>query len=382
MNGIVRPRFVALDTSNLNDWIRDWTADNASFRRRARDFGEALQASGYVPFLTLHHLFEMLAHLDEKVVGDRIGFLRDQPVIGSFERPEAGFGSVCEVLSAEVRAALALRDGAAEEIRSRVKEGLVTVLSGSDALKPYAGLWGTMMAMSREKLERAREIVAVSRATIGDNSGKTVGQVLSGQLRSTGERPRAFERLRDKLHAEVSERGDRRIKDPKAVATTFFERGMGRINIEYESTSDLFVQTMVEHNIDPREVSLGMQFDELLELIEFRRKIGVCMENEAPVGAAAIRRVRESQIPSWLVYKNLRRHSQDLPERRGSELNDNFLASSLSPYIDLVIVDKRTKENLRRTLQKVPAISTLINRVEKASHYWDVAELLEEKLSA
>jgi hypothetical protein len=77
-----------------------------------------------------------------------------------------------------------------------------------------------------------------------------------------------------------------------------------------------------------------------------------------------------------ISYKSLRLHGHDLPERKGSDLTDSFLASALSPYIDLVIVDKRTKENLRRTLQKVPAISNLLNRVEKASHYWDVAELL------
>jgi hypothetical protein len=379
MTGIVRPRFVALDTSSLNDWSRDWMSADASFRRRARDFGDALQANGYVPFLTLHHLLEMLAHRDEKTLGDRLAFLRDQPVIGTLGSPEAGFGSVCDVLSAEVRAALALADGTAEDVRRRAKEGLVAVVSGPDALAPYAGEWMTMIRMAQEKSERARVIVAVSRATIGENSGKTVRQVLSGNLRPKGERALALEGLRDKLHAEVAECGDSRIEDPKAVATCFFEMAMGDIGAEYENTADLFVQTMVKQNIDPREVALDMLFDDLLELVEFRRKVAVCTEDGAHVAAAAIRRVKEAQIPSWLVHKNLRKHGQDMPERKGSEMTDNFLASALSPYIDLVIVDRRTKENVRRTLQKVPKISSLINRVEKAPKYWDVVSLLAEK---
>ena len=72
-----------------------------------------------------------------------------------------------------------------------------------------------------------------------------------------------------------------------------------------------------------------------------------------------------------VIEESMRRHAQDQPERKGSELNDTHLLC-LAPYVDRTFVDKRSLESARRARDKSPMFDRLTTGV---AHARDCAEL-------
>ena len=93
---------------------------------------------------------------------------------------------------------------------------------------------------------------------------------------------------------------------------------------------------------------------------------------------AAIKgRVHPDQFPSWIIGHCLRRFGQDVPERKGSDLNDGYLLA-LAAYADLTLVDKRAMENVRRARTGSAAFAGLIRNVAKAATYLDVSAAISD----
>ncbi len=86
------------------------------------------------------------------------------------------------------------------------------------------------------------------------------------------------------------------------------------------------------------------------------------------------------QCPHWIIDDALTRFRPSLPERRGSDLNDGYLAV-LAAYADHLYVDKRKAENFRQASAKAPALKALIGKVWKAAHYADIPRQLAEAAS-
>jgi hypothetical protein len=77
------------------------------------------------------------------------------------------------------------------------------------------------------------------------------------------------------------------------------------------------------------------------------------------------------RLPSWLIERALHQHGQVRSERKGSDLNDGYLAV-WAAYTDQIYVDKRVAEDFRRALTKDASIGALIGKVSKAAHYVDL----------
>ena len=79
-------------------------------------------------------------------------------------------------------------------------------------------------------------------------------------------------------------------------------------------------------------------------------------------------KVSMDRVPSTIVAHALDRHGPELPEYKGSELNDEYLLR-LGLYADRTYVDKRTLEGLRRAKAKVPILKDLLPDVRRAANY-------------
>jgi len=111
-----------------------------------------------------------------------------------------------------------------------------------------------------------------------------------------------------------------------------------------------------------------MTMGELGRLVLFRTQLKVVAPHTGIPFETLKRRVRPDQMPHRVIGDALRIHGQKLNERKGSDLNDGYLAA-LAAYADVLYVDKRTAENFRRAVRKEPGLAVLVGRIEKASDY-------------
>jgi hypothetical protein len=328
--------------------------------------------------LCWHHFEELVQHRARNVASDRVALLRGLPLVAwiSCFDGEEGFGSIVDILAAEAGAAFESPNAGAVEVRDVAAKRLITVGTGERATAPYLEIWEQLQPLLRQREARAREIVAISRSKYLDISNTKVVDWLHGELRSSEDTRRAFGLLHRRLADDIGLRGDKRIPDSSAVAEQFLA------GVEHQSRhlrdigSSADFKARLIGNVELSEVRSEMTMGELNELVEFRQKLRVASGILRVPWDDLRERVGMHRIPSYVIQTALRKFGQDIPERRGSELGDSYLAC-LAAYADVTCVDKRTNENFVRARRKSPQFASITRRVVKAGRYDTIAQLLE-----
>lgn len=374
---LIRPRYIALDTSHLGQWAKDATSRNAAARKSAQDFESWLLASGFVPLICLHHIQELAGHGDPHVVLRRFRFLGARGLLAwiSVQDGSGGIGSFLTALAEEAKAASEMPDSRAIAVRACVRKRLIHAGSGAELLGPDPDIW---MEGRPEFLKRRRndqELVALVRLNTVDMRDRTIGELMDGGLRSGPELDQRLNLIRGTYEVSIRRKGDNGIASPEALAASFVgEVGdMGRVVL---ASGAPFVETCLGiFGISPDDIRRDMTLGEVLDRGLFRRQLTIAVEGAGYSVPEILATVQEDQLPSQIISKALRQHAPDLPERKGSEENDTMLAA-LSAYADLTLVDKRTLENVRRAQYADPSLKDLMGRVERVVSYAEIPALL------
>ena len=184
--------------------------------------------------------------------------------------------------------------------------------------------------------------------------------------------------MREALAAEISARGDKRIPDPRAMATEFMQQvADDGFAVTGGSRHAPAVQLLVNAGLDPEDIDPSATFRQTMDLLMFHRRLRLVAESFELPWAELKRRALRHSLPSVRLEDALRLYAHDQPERKGSELNDTHLLC-LSPYAHLTCVDKRTLESLRRARIKCPDLDQFLGKVIRASTYSSLASMLAE----
>lgn len=132
---------------------------------------------------------------------------------------------------------------------------------------------------------------------------------------------------------------------------------------------------LLPEDVDLSEIGPDMTVNELGDLAAFRRRLRLVNERLGFSWPDLKTRVTEARLPSGLVQSALRQHRQDLPERKGGELIDQYLVC-VAPYADVTYVDKRMHEDDKRARMASPEFAALVGRIEKAGSYGEIVRQL------
>jgi hypothetical protein len=372
---IIQPKFVALDSSHLGEIARDKASSEESRQRRAATFTEHFDGSGSILLLCWHHIEELLKHRDEATVAERVAFIQSLPIVATIAS-RAGDelpGSILDLHAHEVAAAFRMPDDDAVTIRDQIAPTLFRCGSGKRAVKAFLEEWGHVQPNFWTREGRAQEIVAISRSDFVNIANTKVADWLKGRLRTPQDTARQLEALRERLAKDIRERGDQRIPDAQSTATQFIDDVIRTANETILDGSNPALQILQAMDIEASDIGPDTTMGEICDLATFRHKLRVINRTLQLPWAELKAGVRESQLPSSIIQSALRRYGQDMPERKGSELTDGYLAC-LSAYADITYVDKRVSENFRRARPKSPQLAALMRQVEKAGNYLDIVE--------
>lgn len=369
---VIRPRFIALDSSHLGDIARDWTAPHDGRKRCAEEFHRAFEASNCVLLLSWHHIQELLSHRDTQVIAERMAYLKSLPLVACVNsaRGEDVIGGVIDVQAFEVRAAfggpmldpLAVRDLAAKD--------MFRVTSGADIVRPFVEEWPVIQAEFGKRQERDREIVAISRSPFAGVSHLKVVDLLRGKLRAPDDIHRRLNVMHGALSRDITERGDKRISSAVNTSASFLEL-VGRFGAEVLNFDNPGLQILQANGIDLADIDENTTVGDVGALATFRSKLSVINRVTQFPWPKLKEKVREHRLPSRIIQSCIDKYRPDSDEWKGSDLTDTHLCC-LSAYADVIYVDKRTHEAVRRARNKVPQFASLVRRVDKSGQYIDI----------
>lgn len=373
---LVRPKYIALDSSHLGQWAAAHMSPDASHRTIARRFERWLETSGHLPLVCLHHIAELASHENAAVAAMRLRFIASLPIVAWIGTlPERGVGTVVTLFAEELRAALTMSTPEIGAIRDQAKRNLISVGTGAELLAVEPDLWLALRDEFVEQAEQARKVVAFTRVGTVDISKKPMAELLSGRLRE-GENLRRQLNLMEGAYAEdIRRRGDQRIADPAQLAKDF----MGDVEEMARGlpmdTRAFVLGALARQGVTEQDITPASTVGEMLDLGLFRAKAAIVAE-AAGLEPAPLRAMRPNCIPTWTVEQAIERHLPDLPRYEGGELNDTSLVC-LAAYADVTSVDKRTLEGVRRLRQKQPGLARLLGRIVRAASFDQIPSLVE-----
>jgi len=223
----------------------------------------------------------------------------------------------------------------------------------------------------RKREQRTKAVAAIAHSSLNPVSDLKIVDLLAMRTPSEAERETRLRALQAKLSAEIRQRGDGKLCAPEAVAFDHVQQAREALAVAYASSADganIVLNILMQQGVGTEDISASMTVGEAGDLASFRGQLKVSTDRSGLNWTAAKSRVSQEQLPSWQIQHALKKYRQDIPKRLGSEIADRYMAC-LAPYASETYVDKRTLENFNRAKLKVPALSGIVNLIEKKSKY-------------
>ncbi|MCD4504175.1 hypothetical protein LQR30_08665 [Chromobacterium piscinae] len=278
-----------------------------------------------------------------------------------------------DVLGFEAVAAHANQGSHALHVRNLVRDRLIDVGPGIQAIPEGLLDWRPLKATLVARQENARRITAISRWRTSNIDSTRIADWLNQPMRETPEAVCTLQHLRNGLEEEISTRGDKRITDPTAMASAFIA-DIARAGQRVCSTShpSPAIQFLINAGLDLEDIDPSATFGETMDLLTFQKRLRIVSDANGLPWPGLKRTVTQQQLPVTVIEESMRAYAHDQPERKGSELNDMHLLC-LAPYADVTYVDKRTLESVRRARSKVAVFDQLVGCVTRAGGYAEIA---------
>lgn len=374
---IIQPRLVGIDSSVLAGWAADAFSPEESARNAARDVLALLLKSDWIPFLSWHHFDELSCHADERVVADRMAFLRSLSHVAWIKSAsgQGQLGSIVDLLEAEVETALSASEPDETPSREAVRASLVRYGAPSDV--ETLGLWRDARPLLQARQLRCREIASIAHTEKMKALQPRVLELTEMKALDDPSAAALFREQASTLARGLIQRGDRRLHHHEQIAKVFTDAVAQASRNMRESYDAPLAAFLREFDVPREDVTENMNLDEFAEVATRRKVLRVVCRSRNLDLDHIWPRLRRVRVPSLWVQEEIRRARNSAPRASGSDMADSYLAA-FAPYLDAVIVDKRTHEFVSQSCRRSKAFERQAGRFLKVSSY----KLLIDELQA
>lgn len=369
------PKLVCLDTATWGNLARDFNKDRIALRAI-----ELLQDDHLVPFVTWHHLAELVHHGNREVVAARINLLRSLKFVAFPRQPEeiAHVGSAIDLRDAEFSVLLESPQATHSEIIHRVRP-LVTngFARGKDLCENNEEWWLLYRQHFSQDAQRTHaEIAALTHFPTMDE-GKVVSDKLGKYtMRSGEEAARYFADLAEQLEFRLRNDVKKLLPNPEELAFGLmresYEDGIGDYGDEKDGIDWLLKRFDVDRERLPRKPTVGDMGDEAV----FVKQLSV-HERRLQLPSGTLKQaVRKEMLPSWSVWHELDRAIRRFPKAETGNVNDKMMAI-FGLYVDHIQVDKRIRHCVTQLAPKSELFALIKSRLIAAGDYVSLVRELE-----
>ena len=179
----------------------------------------------------------------------------------------------------------------------------------------------------------------------------------------------------EKLTEGLKNHGDRRLLDPNRTAQDFLNLVSSELMaaLELEGTAfDIFVGNFDVPTSDISDKTTLRRFAQMAKRRKLVRvacdQLGVDLDQVWP-------RLRDAKIPSQIIQDTIREARKTATRASGSDIGDDYLAC-LAPYVDAIIVDKRTHEFITQGSRRNPYFREMAGFFAKTTTYKQLPAVL------
>lgn len=376
---IIQPKFVAIDSALLGKWAADACSEDKARQEKAAVMSEGLYGANWIPVLYWHHFEELARHAKLEVVENRIKFLLSLPLLGWISRADNRteiIGAVVDLEAHEIKTFLSLGKTLthSNEFIQSTRNSFLKFGKPSDI--PMFSMWREFRPYLVHMGIKQQEIASICHSSESKYNKVPMSALNNTTNMSWDEAKQLYGEELAFFRDQIANKGDKRLSNPDELASRFCDLVFS--NVANTSAIQLPPAEAFMKNFGftlddfPKDVTLG-EFKEAVvrhkKLTSAISLLGLRPEDVWPT-------LRDHLLPSEEIVLGIRKSRINATRASGSDLNDDYHAT-LIPYLDAVVVDKRTHEHLRQAKLRNPEMPWHLKQVAKASFYNDIPEILK-----
>ncbi len=357
---------------------RDVTTNSA-----ARRVIELLQDGDIVPFLTWHHLAELLHHANEETVAKRIKLLKKLPFV-AFPRnaaPESYLGSILEVQEAEM--AILLEEGGLDlpAVISKARPGITNGFgSGKDFCRDNEEWWHFYREhFSLDVQKNHAEIAAVTHFPTTDLNEKIPDSFEGCKIPSEEQARQHFAEMAEILALHLRNDVKKPLANPEAVAYELMRESHDDAKEAYSNGGNgdwLLKYNDIDRGRLPQNPTVGDAGDEAV----FVKQLAVYERRKSLPQGSLKHQIRKEMLPSWIVKHDMNCAIRQLPKAEAGNVNDISIVS-FGLYVDRIQFDKRIRHFVTELARKSALFALIKSRLIGTAGYSAVIVDLERMRS-
>lgn len=372
---LVRPLFIALDSSTLGAVSRDFWSAESQLREKARAFVQNLQNRNVFITLTLTHIVELLGSENEYIVKDRIAFLRKLPLI-AWLRPYTRIpfpGSIHDLLQHELHSVVHSAKCDWQSIVEDVRTNIWATGVGSEIFVNNDLGWRMLQEHAQNLQRRGQYVASVVRTDPGKVKGLTFADSKKNPKRLEGERSSFMRHFAATMKKQLEQHGDKRLDAPREAAIDFANNMLKDVQ-KFEAEGGDPIQRMFEFfGIPQNLVTDEMTVEDIGQLAVYIEQLNLIGKNLVPQTTVTVQDAPIDTLPSYVLQQRLAKVQGKAVRVSGSDFGDSYIAP-LILYADSVEVDKRTHEYLNQVQRSCPSIGSLMGHFFRSVDYVEILD--------
>ncbi len=363
----------------LIGWAADTFSGDIKLRERAASVRTQLAAEYWIPVVCWHHFEELIRHSSEDVAESRIKFLLSLPFIAwvsRADRYENAIGSVVDVLAREINAFLS-SDGISTKSNEFVNAVRACLLQFGRPTQLPMSSWRELRPDLIALGQREQEIASIQHTGEYKNDDALLSTLNSLVRRSPEEITHVCSIESVQLAHQLASKGDKRLGDTKELANLFYSDAvLPKIVGALLSEQPLLDAFICQFGFSPSDFSDCITLGDFSKAATRYNKLDISLRQLGIPIQDIWPKMKNVLLPSEEIISEIRISRRNALRASGSDLNDEYMAS-LAPYLDVVIVDKRTYEYIAQAKKRRPELTHFFKSIFKASEYHQIPVLID-----
>lgn len=219
-----KSKLISIDTSIFGDIAKDYFSDNEVLRSKAKKTVDHLVVNGYIPFVTYHHILEILQHEDTGTVLNRWSLFQQFPYVAwlSSHDPNAGLGSILDIHKIE---ALLTLDGLGKNtdlLIQTVEESLVNYSKGTEFVEIFQSLYMSIRDLGIPYSQRDKEIESICHVQDKAIDKIKLSSLFDYQLRNPTDLMESLKAFENNLCKHLQTSGDQKLSNPSESSSQLY----------------------------------------------------------------------------------------------------------------------------------------------------------------
>lgn len=367
---MILPRLVSIDTYIFAKLADDFFSEDKKSKEKAINTINHLIKEGLVPFISFHHIQEILQHENDNVVSKRWALIKEFPTIAwmcSYDNSSV-LGSIIDIHQMEIKSLLEHHEHNVKVLFQEFRKRLLKYSTGEKFVSFFEPLYCSLRDLGMIDTQRRKAIESISHVRDKSDDKTKLSELNKLTLRNPDEVKRFMAKYQKHLAQLLDAQGDKKLLNIDLVANKFTKEVEGKGQKLYaESNLSLLDAFVVNAGVRLDQVTPETTLGELGYLGIYNSKVEQLILSLGYSKERACELSPESQT-TWVIWEYLDKAMKFEKRAQGSNIVDKHM-SVLALYVDVFTVDKRVKEYFRQLERKNSVLSGNFSNIVKLSNY-------------